>query len=86
MGDRQWVQPHAQSLTSESKASPRPKGSDYVMSGPGLNIQRCPRGKSEAAGGKLPWLGYHPLLQELGQVPEPEDPRHFRTGRGEAGC
>lgn len=61
-------------------------GQYYVTSDPGLNIQTYPRGKSEAAGGKLPWLGYHSLLQELGQVPEPEDPRHFRTGRGGAGC
>ena len=38
--------------------------------------------------GWLPWLGYHPLLQELGQVPEPDDPRHFRraAGGGGEGC
>lgn len=65
-------------------------GQYYVMSGPGLDIWRCPEGRARWRRGvwqQLPWLRYDSLLQELGQVTEPEDPRHFRReGGGGAGC
>lgn len=76
-------------LANESRASLRPNGSDGLILCDVWSRTQHPdisQRKEEAVGGKLPWLGYHPLLQELGQVPEPEDPRHFRTGRGGAGC